>query len=123
MRPLPDGDVAYCREPSLTGTLGEAKAPLCPLALKVRRHPLLAPRVGMGATVVPSGGTAVSLGATRDGVAGEASVHLGGSSTIEADPLPMDPLAQSEGGRLLIHSHASPLHATSCEAARAEQLS
>lgn len=77
------------------------KAPLRPLVLKVHhRRPLLVPRVGEGTTSAPSGGTATSPGAAEDGVTSEVPMHLGGSSTVEVDPLPVAPLAQSKGNQV-----------------------
>ena len=81
------------------GTLGEPRVPLRPLTLKVCHCPLLVSQVGEGVVAAPSGGTATSLGAARDGVTDGTPVRLGGPSTVEADPLPMDPLPPQEGGQ------------------------
>lgn len=78
----------------MVGTLGEARVPLRPLTLKVRRCPLMVPRVGEGVIVSPSRGAAVDQGIAGAGAASRASVCPGGSGTIGLDLPPEDPLAQ-----------------------------
>jgi hypothetical protein len=52
---------------------------------------------------------AADQGTTRDKNTDRSPVHLGGSSTVEANPIPVDPLAQPKGDRVGVIIFESPL--------------